>query len=282
MPRRMKRAGAKRKPARKLRIKRAPSISQQNQFASTMETVNLQTLTDNSLYQHSFSLGQFPRSSAVAASYKWCRPVEVIWEYTPLYNTFQEQTSGGAGVTVPLFFSYMNRTGNFAGPPAIGEQLDWILSTGARPRTFNKKVVLKYKPNWLSSGLLTAQSTPTGVISLVSMGAKAEFGWVPCPDVIPLAVADRQIGLDPPAQVYVPDTVQSNVTGALPDAVDVSTNGINYQGHYTFIRQAVEGVTKGVAELRVTVKWQFKNPNPQYYKYKDASANRESLSKLIA
>lgn len=230
-------AGAKRRH----RVPR--SLNPQNQHATSIETINLITLTDNSLYQHSFSLGQFPRSSAISACYKWCRPVEVVWEYTPLYNTFQEVTSGGAGATVPLFFSYMNRTGNYSAvPPTIQEQLEWILSTGTRPRTFNKKITIKYRPNWLSSGLLTASSNTNGVQGLVSMGAKAEFGWVPCPDQIPIAVADRSLGLYVPSQVYRPDTVQADVSGALPDPVDVSTNGVNYQGHYTYIRQAVRVV----------------------------------------
>jgi len=108
-PKRFRRKALKGK-GKKSRIPR--SMNPQAQYASSIETVNFSTITDNSLYQHSFNLGQFPRSSAIAACYKWCRPVEVCYEYTPLYNTFQESTTGSSGVTVPLFFSYMNRTGN--------------------------------------------------------------------------------------------------------------------------------------------------------------------------
>lgn len=267
MPRRpTKRVPRRARKMRKMRIKKAPNMNPQNQFATSVETVNFATITDNSLYQHSFSLAQFPRSSAIAACYKWCRPVEVRYEYTPFYNTFQETTTGGTGVTVPLFFSYMNRTGNILAPTTPVKQLAWIQSTGTRPKVFNKKIVIKYKPNWLSSGLLTAKSNETGVTSLVSMGAKAEFGWVPCPDNIPQATtAAGDYALEIPSQAYIPDTIPADVSGALDSSVVVSTNGVNYQGHYTYIRQAVEGSTQGVAELRITVKWEFKNPNPKYY-----------------
>ncbi|TWW07953.1 hypothetical protein E3A20_29200, partial [Planctomyces bekefii] len=44
--------------------------------------------------------------------------------------------------------------------------------------------------------------------------------------------------------------------------------------------KAVEGDTKGVAELRVTVKWEFKNPNPQYAKFKDTPNISTLLQKL--
>lgn len=266
-PRRRLRKG---KGNRRSRVPRALTMNPQNQHATSLETFSFAALTDNSLYQHSFNLGQFPRSSAIAACYKWYRPVEVCYEYTPLYNTFQESTSGGAGVTVPLFFSYMNRTGNMNTPSTPAKQLEWILSTGTRAKTFNKKIVLKYKPNWLSSGLLTYTDDPvTNTVNrLVSMGAKAEFGWLPCPNFVPEGVTqDGAYALEVPAQAYRPDTVPADLdTGSPPLVpVGVATNAVNFQGHYTFIRQAVEGATRGVAELRITVKWEFKNPNPQYY-----------------
>jgi len=275
--------GRKGKGNRRGRVPR--SLNPQAQFATSVETFNVAPLTDNSLYSHSFNLGQFPRSSAIAACYKWCRPVEVSYEYIPLYNTFQESTTGGAGVTVPIFFSYMNRTGNTKAPTPAAQQLEWIQSTGARAKTFNKKIVLKYKPNWLSSGLLTygnAEGTEN-VSRLVSMGAKAEFGWVPCPDGIPQAVTQAgDYSLTVPGQAYKPDTIPSDLETGLPllNPVSVITNGVNYQGHFTYIRQAVEGSTQAVAELRITVKWQFKNPNPQFYLLQ--VRDPEPLAKLIA
>lgn len=283
MPRRRINRKPRRK-ARKARKSRVPrSLNPQNQFATSLETVSLATLTDNSLYQHSFNLGQFPRSSAIGACYKFCRPVEVVWEYSPLYNTFQESSTGSSGVTVPIFYSYMNRTGNMTAPTVPEQQREWIQSTGARPKQFTKKIVIKYKPNWLSSGLLTyanAEGTEN-VNRLISMGSKAEFGWVPCPDHIPQAVTeDGAYALEVPHQAYKPDTVPGDLSGLSGiNPVGVSTNGINYQGHYTFIRQAVQGSTIAVAELRMTVKWEFKNPNPQYYLLQ--VRDPESLAKLI-
>jgi len=280
VPRRRLRKG---KGNRRSRVPRSITMNPQNQFATSLETVNFATITDNTLYQHSFNLGQFPRSSAIAACYKWCRPVEVSYEYTPLYNTFQESTTGSSGVTVPLFFSYMNRTGDRQAPTAIANQLPWLLSTGIRPKQFTKKVVLKYKPNWLSSGVLTyanAEGT-NNVNRLISMGAKAEFGWVPCPSDIPLAVTrDGEYAVDPKNQAYAPDSVPADLTGLDGvNPVGVSTNGVNYQGHFTYIRQAVQGSTVAVAELRITVKWEFKNPNPQYYLFQ--VRDPEQLAKVI-
>jgi len=284
MPRRAaKRVPRRARKMRKMRMKKQVSLNPQNQYATSLETVNFTTLTDNSLYQHSFNLGQFPRSSAIAACYKWCRPVEVVYEYTPLYNTFQESTTGSSGVTVPLFFSYMNRTGDILAPSATANQLPWLLSTGTRARIFNKKIVIKYKPNWLSSGLLTyANATDSeNVNRLISMGAKAEFGWVPCPTSVPQAVTDAgAYATQAPHQAYAPDSVPADLgglTGVKP--VGVSTNGINYQGHYTYIRQAVQGSTVAVAELKITVKWEFKNPNPQFYLFE--VRDPEQLVKLI-
>jgi len=274
-----KRVPRRARKMRKVRSKRK-SLNPQKQYATSLETVSFKTLTDNSLYQSSFHLGQFPRSSAIAACYKWCRPVEVVYEYMPLYNMFQESSTGAPGVTVPQFFSYMNRTGDIQAPTGSAAQLAWILSTGTKARAFNKKIVIKYKPNWLSSGLLVYGNT-TGtenVNRLISMGAKPEFGWVPCPTNIPQGVTQIGGAADPENQSYLPDSVPSGTSG-LVDINSVSVNcHLNYQGHMTYIRQAVEGDTLGVAELKVTVKWQFKNPNPQYYKI---AALEDTFAKLI-
>lgn len=271
MPRPVRRRSKKtapRKPLRKLRLKKSVSMNPQNQHATSLETVTFRTINENTLYQHSFNLAQFPRSSAIAACYKFCRPVEVCYEYTPLYNVFQENSSGGPSTTIPLFFSYMNRTGDTTVPTDSQNQLDWLLSTGTRPRPFNRKVVMKYKPNWLSSGVLTwAQTDTLAVQRLQSMGAKAEYGWIPCPSVIPQAVtAAGEYAVLPLAQQYIPDSVASDVRNRetnLP--VEVGTNTVNYQGHYSYIRQTIGGNTPQISELRITVKWEFKNPNPQFY-----------------
>jgi hypothetical protein len=282
--RRLRKARKVRGRARKGRVHR--SLNPQNQFATTIETYEYGSFNANTLENFTFSLANFPRSQAVAACYKWYKPVEVLWEYTPLYNTFQDQQTS-VGTSVPSFFSVMNRTQDSRSPAGVPNQLAFVESQGAKPRTFTKKITLKYKPNWCSPGLMAVQTDPIpnsaptfySMVNVMSMGLKAEYAWLQGPNRVDPAIASIQTGTAlPGAQASQPtvDFASVNMVGGdmppnfhNPYIASNMTNTTVFNGHDAFIRQDNTGQSTLIADVRVIVKWAFKNPNAQYLQYGD-------------
>ena len=281
MPRRLRRQA--RKPARKIR-RRVPrgvgsTMAPMNQSATVVETIDLNVgdpsqlslinagLNPNTVYGQSFCLAQFHRAQSVAQSYRWYYPVEVMYEYTPRFNVFQEGT-GATGSAIPYFFSTMNRTGDSSfTTPTLNPEQDFE-SQGAKPRTFTKKIVIKYKPNWLQPGLILQikDTTSTGLLTSVQqLGASACFKYLPCPNPptqnvlgVPLTrpqYSGSGINVFNPGEIaYV-----GSGTNATSNA-SINTNGIYFYGHNVVLAQNGAGTDGRVADVRVTVKWHFKNP----------------------
>jgi len=254
------------------------TMAPMNQSAIVVETIDLNVgdpsatsaintgLAPNTVYGQSFCLAQFHRAQSVAQSYRWYKPLEVMYEYTPRFNTFQQET--GTNFAIPYFFSSMNRTGdNSFTANTLNPEQDFE-SQGSKPRTFTKKIVIKYKPNWLQPGLILNQNStsPTGAFTgLQQLGATTCSKYLPCPN--PTTQNVLTVPLTRPQytgsgiNVFQPGEVEYvGAGGNATSNASINTNGVYFYGHNVILAQLGAGIDGRIADVRVTVKWHFKNP----------------------
>lgn len=247
---RRRRAGGKGKGNRKSRI---PRSLVPHQTATIVETRQFTSLNANATLSCTFALRDFPRASTIAPNFKMVKPKLVEWTFEPLYNTFQESGAGGAnGPTIPYMYQVMNRTQD-VGPYGLQD----LQAMGAKPRKFNTKVVIKYKPNWCSAGLLQTNVVAPGVVNNVqSQGLKCEYGYVKCPNAIFNGTGTAAIESAAPltADFADPDTVQGGITH----------NTQQYNGHVVLFDVATDGSQPLVCRITCTVHWHFKEPHATY------------------
>jgi len=246
-PRRSKRPARKgrgRKPARK--VKRASKVSQ---YATITETASFVNLEPNVSVSYGFNLSQFRRASQLAPSFKWYKAAKVTWTLEPLYNTFQDGTTGNE-VSAPYLYQLMNRTQDSRYKTLIDYQ-----ACGVKPQKFTSKRVLAYTPNWCSPGLTTYTKSLDGVFTGgTNQGLKAQYAYLACPDDSNMAPGIGQgiVPLDP----RLPDPTTN--TGMYT----INANQVEYSGHGIFIDQLVPtGDSQPVARVVCTVTWLFKDPN---------------------
>jgi len=266
MPRRGRKV---RRAPRRRKAKVARSLAMKSQMATVTESFEFQPLRANSIQNCVFQLSQFPRAATVAACYKWYKPVSVTWEYTPYFTVFQAGI-GSATATAPTYYSYMNRTQDGQQPIGIQDQLSFVLSTGAKPRMFNRKIVTKYRPNWCSPGLVSV-GTANGVVNeITQQGLKCQYAWLASPTTVSKAIPAPAYQIHPSANfidVLNPITGEFDPVPGANIQVGVLTNGTMFNGHNVLISQDRTGYDDLICDVRCTVKWAFKDPNPQFYNF---------------
>jgi len=250
-----KRAARKgRKPRRApARVPRSLVSNPQNQSATIIETIVVKgaAITNAQVGLNIFDISQFVRAQQTAALYKFYKADWCEWEYQPRYNLYGQ---GGTG-TMAYMYSAMNRTqdANVGLGPGTAQQ--FMTTQGAVPRKFTSKIVIRYRPNWCSPGLIAVRpdvSAPylTGV---ASQGHRINYGWLASPDNAYTAGSINTVmtiaqGANP---VPLPNGYAS--AQSLPQATQ-------YNGHYTwFDDSGTDSVPVGDIVLRV--KWSFKNPS---------------------
>ena len=249
----------RRAPRRKLRgVKRAKKMNLRpsNQHATIVETREFNDVTANTPYTSTFFLGQFYRATTVAPNFAFYRAKSVKWEYMPLYNTFQENNSLQV-VGKPQVYTRMNREQNTAWNNASpSSALFAIQSAGADPKAFTRNISIKYKPNWCSPGIQAVKSTAytalggdTAVNSVVSMGMKTQYGWLPTPNL--------DLWQNPGATNPIRSAVSATT------ATDNAAGNVVYNGHDFYIEQ-VSSPSVVCCKLVVTVEWEFKGPKEMY------------------
>jgi len=259
MPRRarnpLRRRRVVRKAARRQRRTRIPrGISGGNQLARIVETIDFTELNPNVTYANVFSINQFPRAAALAPYFKWYKATLVTYQYHPLYNTYQEQSTPGP--TVPYFYSVMNRT-----QTQRGLTLNDFQAHGAKPTKFTKKISKSYKPNWCSAGLLTGAPINGSPVSaqygMYNNGLQAEYDWLMSPEIPPTGFFDTQ------GQNSVPLAADNQALNGMTVAnmQPINTNQTVYNGHATYIEQDGAPSASVIAKITVTVHWAFKDPN---------------------
>lgn len=257
MPRRYKKKSnrPRRRPARKGR-KSMPSIATagKGQMAKIVETIEFNALQPNITSYSAFTLSQFPRAATLAGNFAFYKAAKVIWNYEPLYNTFQD-TAGAS--SAPYLYTVMNRGQVNQTLPAPG--LKNIQACGARPVKLVSKTTIAYKPNWCSPGLLSLRIVDStgGYNRVVQQGLKQQYSWLSCS------------GQEVRASGFVPDLApviqgviapDDEVTPAGMTDVQVPTvnNSVVYNGHINYIDQLVDANTAPVCRLTATVEWHFK------------------------
>lgn len=253
---RKKRSAPRRLRAKKVRRARKANISPMNQRCSIVETREFNDIKANTPYTNTFFLGQFYRATTIAPNFAFYRAKTVKYEYMPLYNVFQENNSVQA-VGKPQVYTRMNRDQNPAWNNSVAPNaLFAIQSSGANPRAFTRNMNIVYKPNWCSPGISAVKSTAytalggdTAVNSIVTMGLKKDYGWLPTPN------ADAWIN---PGTL---NPVRSSIVGSL--APNTANSNVVYNGHDFYIDQ-VSPPQVIVCKLVVTVEWEFKGPKEFY------------------
>jgi len=252
----------RRRPARRLRkaarkqrrrVPRSLVSNPQNQGASIIETIVVKgsIVTNAQVGLNIFDLSLFARAQQTAALYKFYKADWCEWEYQPRFNLYGNSTA----ITVPYMYTAMNRTQDSAIGLGPGTAQQFMTTQGAIPRKFTNKIVVKYRPNWCSPGLVAARgNVATGDVNGVGMmGVQVQYGWLSSPD-----------------NVYTPgsvNTVQTlaDASGSIPNGFITTPNfpqAAQYNGHYTWFDDASAGnVENVVGDIVLRVKWSFKNPS---------------------
>jgi len=227
------------------------------QTARIKETVEFTDINPGLGYDFVFNLSQFRRASALAPNFKWYKATSVEWTIEPLYNTFQDGTTG-AEVSVPYMYMTMNRTQD-----SLLLGLADLQGMGAKPKKLVAKTVIKYKPNWCSPGLqqlarFVDPQSPTGytLAEVDSAGLKAQYSYLQCPN------KDSQIDNNPQFSVPIIAPSTTYPPGLSVVQAAILTNQVVYNGHTLYVDQKVPtGLLQPVARITCTVHWHFKGPH---------------------
>jgi len=221
-----------------------------NQVCSIVETVAFNTTSNiqsNTNYGLAFNLSQFVRASAIAPNFKEYKAAKVSWILEPLYNTFQEGTTGG--VSLPYVYEIMNRTQD-------AEQLSLVelQAAGARPKRFARTHTTTYKPNWCAPGMLSLQYG-NALTNVVSTGTTTKYGWLASPNFPasgPAPGGGQQVRtIFPPSELPAPGGVSPSMAS---DAAQCAL----YNGHDLYIDQFTTANPAPIAKLTCRVTWLFR------------------------
>jgi len=209
------------------------------QYATIRESTVFSDVQGNMAYNFNFNLSQFQRASALAPNFKWYKATHVEWIVEPLFNTFQD--SAGSS-TIPYMVQTMNRTQD-----TTGVNYGDLLAMGCKPKKLTSPVKTKYTPNWCSPGLQTQVIDLGATSTAISLGLKAQYSWLPCPDTNPgLNVVSTLIPAAPAAQPMAP----------------IAANMVIYNGHSVYFDQEIDAIVdQNLARVTCNVIWAFKGPH---------------------
>ena len=243
-----------RRPRR--RVAKKSGLNPSNQYATIVETIEFDSVKSDVPYQGTFNLAQFYRATTVAKNFQFYRAKKVKWEYMPLYNTFQQPSTLFPAVGKPQMYFIMNRDQDpYWSTRAPADALFAIQACGADPVPFTKNREIIYKPNWCSPGLTAFTSQPgvpnPNVTSIVSLGLKKQFGWLPTPNT------------DGYLRPNTKNAVANPIGAQGYNMADIMNAGVIYNGHNWYIEQSNEPDIP-VAKLICTVEWEFKLGKQNY------------------
>lgn len=220
-------------------------MNDHGQMATIKETVEFTDLNPNLGYNFAFNLSQFRRASALAPNFKFYKAKSVEWTIEPLYNTFQDGTTGSE-VTIPYMYMTMNRTQD-----STGINLQDLQAMGAKPQKLVGKKTIRYVPNWCSPGLMAINfPVPPSPAVSQSYGLQKQFTYLACPDT------DVAISAFQPSTA-VPPSGPANYPTSL-----IVANAVVYNGHTIWCDQEVNtGTLQAIARVTCTVTWHFKDPH---------------------
>jgi len=233
-----------------------PSLAEKNQTASIVETIGLLDLSGNHAHSFVFNLGDFPRASAIAPHFQWYKATKVTYSYEPLFNVFDE---GAGQASKPYLYTVMNRTQNMSVNQSVNKQA--FQCAGARPVALTSTKKITYVPNWCAGGLLAQRTTTLGngqqVTDSEPVGLMARKDWLATPSAIPIIFNDGSAYDTSNPIIGNPNPVPTTTPWV---NTPVLTNSVLYNGHLTYIDQALVGSEPSQPICRVTVQvvWKFK------------------------
>ena len=254
--RRARRPARKGKGKRRSRVPRSLNVNPANQGATIIETIVVKAaaVANAQVGLNIFDLSMFGRAKQAATLFKFYKADWCEWEYAPRYNLYT--TLGGP--SQPYMYHAMNRTQDATIGLGPGTAQQFMTSQGAVPRRFNTKVVIRYRPNWCSPGLIMQRQDsvpPSNVVTGIGMaGLRVNYGWLASPD-----------------NQYTPGSVNTQMYlagpdvsgGAVPNAFLMSAPNFpiatQYNGHYTWFDD-VGTDANPCGDIVLRVKWSFKNP----------------------
>jgi len=232
-------------------MKIARSMNPQSQTTTVVETINFEnTLSGlaNEMALAWFKLSQFPRARAIAPYFRFYKAMECIWTYTPYNNTYQQDGSLTTGLSIPYIYTVMNRTQDLKPLLAVstgGSAIAMFQTLGARPKTFTRQHIVRYKPNYLLAGqTLKAASGDTLINTIVRPG----YAHIACPDL------DRAGGGG--TEAVQPVNQVPSFGGTL-----VSADNAAWGAHLSYVEQFKADPVEPMYSVTLTVKWHFKQPN---------------------
>lgn len=265
MPRRLrKKSNRPRRRAARPRRGRKSSMPNtatagKGQYAKIIETLEFADLQPNITMNNAFTLSQFPRAATLAGNFAFYKAAKVVWNYEPLYNTFQDTTGSSSA---PYLYTVMNRGQISISPiPTLGN----ILATGARPKKLVGKTTISYKPNWCSPGMSSILLNGSGgnPVALFQQGVKQQYGWLASSGTEVRSLQGSGAPGGVPALAYVqqgiiqPNDFTPNPPGTFLDPINI-TNSVVYNGHLQHIDQQIDNNSAPVCRLTATVEWHFK------------------------
>lgn len=233
------------------------------QIARIVETIDFTDINPGVNYNFNFNLSQFLRASQLAPNFKWYKAAKVTWTLEPLYNTFQDGTTGGE-VSMPYMYSVMNRTQD-----NTILNLNDFQAMGCKPVKLTTKKVMAYRPNWCSAGLNAQLYDPItqNYRQTPQLGLKAQYSYLASPRAVVNFPTPTTVAMQPAA----PDS--SNTSGLIGNVAQVWTNAVVYNGHSVLIDQAVStGFIQPVCKVVATVEWHFKDPQCSYAPFDPSKA----------
>jgi len=247
-----KRRTQRKRPARKqrgnkTRINRSklglmPSVQNKNYCTITESQRDNNILAANIAVQEQFNIKAFPRAVAIARFFKYYRCKQIVYDYDPLSNTFQDEASGGSP-TIPYMYYNMNRDGSSNGDQNLAD----FLAAGARPIKFTKKIVVAYKPN-LAQLINAVDNGQPSNLNVYSLGSTPIY--------------DKWLSTDGLQDVDGIGTTEPIENAALPAPLVITQSVPQppYYGHNVFFMQDTTGASINVARKSITVIWEFKEP----------------------
>lgn len=245
---------AMRKPRRMMRKKAVgrPRVKRTSDYAKCVEIQEAPLMATKAVDGESygalinFCLADFQRPQEIAHAYKYYRASKVEISFIPYFNVAQ---TGGAGNTqIPQLYMSVDRVSNRWISPTETE----CLERGISPKLFNKKRILRFKPNLVQGiSLETRQPTdgggvPQGIDLVGYQNAVAVFDkWLPTQQSYgySLTPPNAQVG-----QVLAP--------------LGVNPYALRYHG--AIYNAAVEGQAPGTnyqcGDIQYKITWEFKGP----------------------
>lgn len=250
-PAKKRQAGAKRRMMRK-RVGRSGARTQD--YAKVVEIQETKIVAVNNAAGESlggvinFCLQDFQRPQEVAHAYKYYRASKVEISFIPYFNI--AQTNGTGATQLPQLYYSVDRVSNRWIPPTETE----CLERGISPKLFNKKRMLKFKPNLLQDISLETSQPRDGTGALLGIQNAGFLNSLP--------VFNKWLPTQQGFGYNANPAAPPNQTNQVLAPNSVNPYALRYHG--AIFCPAIEGLAPNtsleVGDIQYKITWEFKGP----------------------